>query len=114
MASISTFLNELGGIPGISGYLLIGDNGQPVAETIQEAGQVGAMLRVVLMSTSRIQSALGLPRLQHIYFGDAEGGRLLVFPLGRYHLGVAQADISPGYDLAGKILELIKRYQTRP
>lgn len=110
MANVSAFLAELGSMAGVSGYLLIGDNGQPLAKTIPDADQVSAMLQVVLLSTGKIQDALGVARLHHMTFSAAGGGSLLVLPLGRFLLGVEQTESEPGVDLAEEIRALVKRH----
>jgi len=108
MAKVQAFINDLGRLPGVSGYLLIGENGRPLGETRADGEQIGAMLQVVLLASGRIREILGLARLKHLSIGDQEGGRLLVFPLGRFLLGVEQAADRPGPDLAREILDLIR------
>ncbi|BCA78761.1 roadblock/LC7 domain-containing protein [Desulfuromonas sp. AOP6] len=113
MANLGDFLEELAGMPRVSGYLLLRDSGQPVAENIGDADKLGAMLQVLLLASRKIQAVLGMARLQHIFVGDADGGRFMVFPLGKFHLGIEPAPGIPGNDLAGEIVDLIRRYQTR-
>jgi len=113
MAKVTAFINELGRMPGVSSFLLIGENGRPLVESMADAERVGAMLQVVLLATGKIRDTLGMARLRHLSICDAGGGRLLVFPLGRFLLGVEQAADPPGLDLARDILNLIRSYQAR-
>jgi len=113
MSKINEFLNELGSLPGVDSYLLVNDGGQLVTKTKLASEELGAAMQVILLASRKIQTSLGMKRLRHLNLADDDGGRLLIFPLGRYLLGISQLKDQVEHDLSALVPELIKRFQSK-
>ena len=112
MASIQDFVSEVERVPGVKGYLLVASDGRTLAQTLDNAEQLGSMMVLTLLAADKVRVALGLERLRHLVVGRTDESCLVVFPLGRYLLAVRQ-DQPAGNDLAQAIHDLVGQFQAK-
>jgi hypothetical protein len=112
MATAREFVARIDAIDGVSGCLLVRDDGVLLGQTLDDP-EVFSTLLVISNNLSReVMEKVGFSYCQHVSFSRSSKRNFYLFPIDRYLLGVVQRTDSYVPDMLEAVYRLIGRVTT--
>ena len=112
MATAREFVARIDKIDGVSGCLLVRNDGVLLGQTIDDP-EVFSTLLVISNNLSReVMEKVGFSYCQHVCFSRSSKCNFYLFPIDRYLLGVVQRTDSYVPDMLEAVYRLIGRVTT--
>jgi predicted regulator of Ras-like GTPase activity (Roadblock/LC7/MglB family) len=107
MATVKDF-SKLGGIEGVSNYILVRNDGFVVSENYEEAVALSSAIVTSGKYCDSLVDDLGQGRYTYCCIERNSGENVLIFSLGRYYLGIIKHSDSDPQRLADTIIAFLK------
>lgn len=96
MATAKEFVAHVAKINGVSGCLLVRNDGALLGQNLDDPERYSALLLLAAGLATEIQDKAGFSHCRHISFNCTGQDHFHIFPIDRYLLGIVQNDNNPG------------------
>lgn len=110
MASLQEFESRIMATEGVSGYVLVKQDGNVLSHHLDRHQEVGAMVMLGGLCCKEVVSAMGYQRLKSCVLTLENSTKIYVFPVGRYLLGVLSESLRNGSTPVNDIREILKDF----
>ena len=109
MATAKEFLARIDEVEGVEGCLLVRDDGNVVAKTIDDAQDYASLLVITGGYAREVMSKAGFSYCRSLTFHRSGKHNLHVFPFDRYFLGVVEGPNGSHRDILDTVTYLVSR-----
>lgn len=112
MAKINELVDLVLKIDGVTNYILVRDDGRTLSHNVENHEALSSIITFNGLNCEVIKPILGLTYFRYLSYTRENNEKLLIFPLGKYFLGISQhaeaytPDIVEGVE---KIVEALVR-----
>ncbi len=114
MANAKEFVARINSIDGVSGCLLVRNDGVLLGQTIDDPEVFSTLMVICGGLAQEIQSRIGFSYCRHLNFSRSSKRNFYVFPIETYLLGVVQRTDCYVPEMLDRIYRLISRVSTKP
>lgn len=108
MAKISDLVNLILQIDGVMNYIFVREDGYTLAHNFENKDELTAMITFSGLNCEAMKPIMGLTHFKYMGYTLENNEKLLIFPLGRYLLGIYQHAEAYTPDIVENIERLIE------
>ncbi len=103
MAKISDLVDLILKIEGIEHYILVRDDGHTLSHNFPETGTLPSIITFNGLNSEALKPIMGLSYFKYMSYTRDNNENLLIFPLGKYFIGISQQSEAYTLDIVEKI-----------
>jgi len=90
MSAIERFANRIRQIKGVAEFALVRNDGHTMVHNLREPGEFTSLVTLFGLNAHSIGKSIGFSQYHYLIANRHAAGSLLIFPLDKYFLGIAQ------------------------
>ncbi len=107
MAKINDLVNLILQIQGVMNYIFVREDGHTMSHNFEDIGTLPSIITFSGLNCEIIKPAMGVSSLKYLSYSRANNEKLLIFPLGKYFLGISQQPEGYTPDIVAQIEGII-------
>ncbi len=115
MAKINELVNLILKIDGVTNYILVRDDGHTLSHNFNNLEALPSIVTFNGLNCEALKPLMGLTYFKYLSYTRKNDEKLLIFPLGKYFLGILQQPEAYTPDIVDKVgivLDAISRKKT--
>lgn len=107
MAKLKSLVNWILQIDGVAAYILVRDDGHIISHNFEDSDTVASIITYTGLNGKAIKSTIGLMVFKMASYTRENDEKLLIFPLGKYFIGLLQQPDAYTPDITARIEKII-------
>lgn len=112
MATIKEFLTRVKAIDGVSGCLLVSNDGRLHGHLLDIPDKYSPLMTLSTKYAHEVMHAAGFTHCRFVSFERTKGHNFHIFPMGKYYLGIVQEFDFPRDKMIKKVSHLLSLVKT--
>ncbi len=108
MAKISDLVNLILKIEGVANYILVRDDGHTLSHNFPDIGALPSIITFNGLNSEALKPIMGLSYFKYMSYNRDNNENLLIFPLGKYFIGISQQAEAYTLDIVEEIDKVIQ------
>ena len=108
MAKINDLVNQILELEGISNYILVRDDGHTLSQNFKDLDALPSIITFSGLNCEALKPLMGLSHFKYLSYTWGNNDKLLIFPLGKYFLGISHPAETYTPDIVDSIEQIIE------
>lgn len=108
MAKINDLVNQILQIEGVMNYILVRDDGHTLShDFVEHIEKLPSIITFSGLNSEALKPIMGLSYFKYLSYTQKNNEKLLVFPMGKYFLGIWQSADAYTTDIVEEVEKVI-------
>ncbi len=108
MAKINDLVKLILQIDGVMNYIFVRDDGHTLSHNFEDVKALASIITFSGLNCEVIKPIMGLTHFKYLSYARDNNENLLIFPLGKYFLGISQHSEAYTPDIVKKVEGIIE------
>ncbi len=108
MAKINDLVTQILDVEGIANYILVRDDGHTLSQNFEDFPALPSIITFNGLNCEALKPLMGLSHFKYLSYAWGDNNTLLIFPLGKYFLGISHQAEAYTPDIVDSIEQIIE------